>query len=106
MEKELKNFAECFCERYGVPQERFVDTLLERVLYPPARMLRLTRSGLLAPDRKLLSDAGFALDIRGVIAVLSQMQWYYGGTWTLRRWLRLRVSSRRVIAVAQAVFQR
>lgn len=103
-----KCLAQAFCDRYGVPPERFEDAMLAKVLYPRARWVLFSlrkyfRRDYLQADREVVEDVGRASDLASIAAVLSRLEWYYGTSWNLRHELRLRVSSRRILAVAAEV---
>jgi hypothetical protein len=88
-----------------VPLERFEETVLGAVLYPHARwMLFLDSVGwrdLLKAEKDVLGDLGCAIEMRDIASVLSRLPWFYGEHWRLRNLLRLRISSRRMFAVAR-----
>jgi hypothetical protein len=103
--KHSENFAEFYCARRGVPPEQFEEVVLEAMLYPHARwMLFFDSCGwgdLLKAERDVLSDLGCAVEMSDISSVLSRLPWFYGKRWWLRNLLRLRISSRRVFAVAR-----
>ncbi len=56
-----------------------------------------------ARDREIISDVGFATDLKDVKAILRMLPSYYGDEWKFRKRFGFRLSSRRVLAHVRAV---
>lgn len=96
-ESPLDNFQETFCAQYGVPSERFEETVLRLTLYPHARWLaEIGPRRLLSADRRFVASVGRLTRWKGFTAEVHDYQNDPENRRFWRHRLRLRVSVRRM----------
>ncbi len=98
----MKTLAEFYCDRYSVPSEQFERHLLQRCLYPQARMFRnlLTtiNPDFFQPDIALIRATGRLTRSAGFAAEVSEYQYDSDNAGRLRREWKLRLSVTRLRA--------
>jgi hypothetical protein len=104
-----RSFAEFFCEQQGIPPEKFADAILRSALYPHARVVLavcavLGKRHLIERDREIVNIAGLSQNFGGVVAYMGCLPQHYGSGWPLRKLLRIRLSGRRLLKLAQQAF--
>lgn len=89
-----------FCQRQGIPPERFETTAFRRALYPHARLLRgvvsFFQSDFFTIDRELVRAAGGAASSREFRLDEQEFHSHPENSNVLRRYLLLRISTRRL----------
>jgi hypothetical protein len=102
-----RTFADIYCEREGLSPAAMRDVLLQRTLYPHARLI--VGLGLRLVPRFFRADFEFIDDV-GCIRNLQDFSLVLGGYIEhptnrsfLRRRLRLRISARRMLRIVRAV---
>ncbi len=91
------SFRETFCAQYCVSVPRYQTTVLRLTLYPHAAWLtQLSHTGILALDRAFVANVGnltrwraFETEVNGFECAAANRRPY-------RRWLRLRISIKRM----------
>jgi hypothetical protein len=91
------SFAERYCARHRLPLSRFEDVVLDRCLYPRARLLRgvLTffRRDYFVPDLELVRGAGRLVRVDDFTSEAVVFWRHPANARWLRRYLRLRIST-------------
>ncbi len=96
----MRRFTDIYCQREHLATERFAGHLLQRTLYPHARVLApllrtLDRQHFLA-DNEFVQDVGNLTRTAHFAAVMQDYSKHYANHGILRRTLRLRISVRRM----------
>lgn len=92
-----ETFKVAICRRFGVPVERYGETVLRRTLYLHAGWLRSLPAGpWLAPDRDLIEEVGWQTQWRGFHSAARDYRNDARNRRFGRRTLRLRVSVSRL----------
>lgn len=99
-------FQEAYCRAQGCAAEQFTPRVLRAALYPAGRLLwalGFSRRACFDADRELVSQCG---RLRGVREIKQEVRQYSEdpknrGLW--RGFVRVRVSGRRVLRLAEAV---
>ena len=95
-----KTLAESFCEKHRVPTARFEQAMLNRCLYPPARLLQklllLIDADYFEPDLELIRSTGQLTRANGLAAEVAEFNYHPANSGRLRREWKLRVSVTRL----------
>jgi len=102
-----KSFADCVCEQLGLHPNQYENEVIQRCLYGKARVLRpllqFCNRNFFAPDHEFVRRVG---KIRRREELLRELDEFYyhpkNGGW-LRRRFRLRISCRKLVALAREV---
>lgn len=95
------SLADRFCERNRIPPSRFVPTMLRKCLYPHTLPLLVLRPRMFERDREFLDAVGRCSELEELESTVRAMPWYYSERWAFRQRFRLRVSGRKVMAIAK-----
>lgn len=99
-------FAEMYCARHGIPPEAYLRTIFRRALYPHARpftaLIQLFDGDYFAADLDLVQAAGRLRVLSDFTMDAEEFRHHPANRGLLRNGLRLRVSVRRLRALARA----
>ncbi|MDD3180993.1 MAG: hypothetical protein PHQ04_11685 [Opitutaceae bacterium] len=102
----MKTFAELYCERHGIPLERFEQVVFQRCLYPQARLLypvlRAWGEDYFAPDSEFVHSVGLLRQTAGFREDVSQFFSRRTNRGLMRGTLRLRMSAGRLKKLIEA----
>jgi hypothetical protein len=103
----MKSFRELYCERHGLPAERFEDALTARAWYPHARLvrglMRLAYPKFLEPDREFVRAVGDLRTRRLFTNEAADFHMHRANRNFVRRVLKARVSAERLRRVFDEV---
>lgn len=106
----MATFAEQFCERRGVPPDRYVDAMFWRCLHrrawPVAPVLRWLAPDFFAPDLELVRGLGRMSSAAALNEEIADFYAHPHNRGFAKRRLRLRLSVRRVKREVYGVFPR
>ncbi len=104
---KTRTFAEIYCEREGVSPAALRETLLQRTLYPHARLIAglgfRHLPGLFLADREFVEDVGCLRSLQDFSLVLGGFVEHPSNRNFLRRRLRIRISAHRMLRIVRAV---
>ena len=102
-----RTFGEIFCERYHLPPESYIPEMLQRTLYPRARMvapvIRLFVPGFFDEDRDFIRGVGLIRRMEALGDEVTEFHLHPRNRGFLRRALKIRVSCQRVSRVVGEV---
>ena len=102
-----RTFGEIFCERYHLPPENYIPEMLQRTLYPRARMvapvIRLFVPGFFDADRDFVRGVGLIRRVGDLGDEVTEFHLHPRNRGFLRRALKIRVSCQRVSRVVSEV---
>jgi hypothetical protein len=107
---ELPCFADCYCQRHGIFREAFMLAVLHRTLHPHVRpffsLILEFRPQYFAPDFDFVVTVGRVRHYRDYESAVSEFAAHPANQGLLRRWLRLRVSARRMRRLVHEIYVR
>jgi hypothetical protein len=102
-----RTFGEIFCEQYHLPPESYIPGMLQRTLYPRARMvapvIRLFAPGFFDADRDFVRGVGLIRRIEDLGDQVTEFHLHPGNRGFLRRVFKIRVSCQRMSRVVGEV---
>ena len=103
------SFQELYCERFQCSPEQFAEDVLWRCVYPQAEFLarslwRIDR-GFFATDLHLLEEVAGLTDNESVVSEINDTRYRFKPRGLLRGKLRVRVSSQRLLKLANDLFK-
>jgi hypothetical protein len=102
-----RTFAEIYGEREGLSPAALRETLLQRTLYPHARLIAWLGlrhlPGLFLADREFIEDVCCLRNLQDFSLVLGGFVEHPSNRNFLRRRLRIRISARRMLRIVRAV---
>jgi hypothetical protein len=95
-----KTFIECFCEKNGIPRDRFASVIFSKALYPHAHIPRwligLVWRGYFSSDYELIQRISRMKRLKDCMEEAEHYgERHANGHW-IRRTLKIRVSTRRL----------
>jgi hypothetical protein len=104
---DVKTFRELYCERHGLPAERFEDALTALAWYPHTRLVRwlmqVAHPKYLEPDREFVRAVGDLRTRRLFSNEAANFHHERANHWFIRRVLKARVSAERIRRVFDEV---
>lgn len=106
---QTDSFQKLFCVHFGVPDSEFADELLRRCLPLHARILlalvRRLNPTAFALDLEIVRHFGVVTSLQEALREANTLRYAYrNSSRTLRYGLRVRVSGRRLMALAQQLY--
>jgi hypothetical protein len=104
-----RTFGEIFCERHNLPPESYIPEMLQRTLYPRARMvapvIRLFAPGFFDADRDFVRAVGLIRRMEDLGDEVTEFHLHPRNRGFLRRALKIRVSCQRMSGVVGEVLE-
>ncbi len=107
---ESLEFREAVCRKFGCAPEAYPETVFSHCLYPHAagsvKLIRWLKPDYFAADFELIHQIATVTEMRQVRAEVENHRYHNPSATLLRRFLRIRLSGRRVIQLADQIFAR
>ena len=105
---EHLEFREAVCRKFGCAPEAYAEAVFSHCLYPhaagSAKLIRWLKPDCFAADFELIHQIATVTVMRQVRAEVENHRYHYPSATLLRRFLRIRLSGRRVIQLADEAF--
>jgi hypothetical protein len=102
------SFVDLYCDKFDCSPEKFEESVFRQCLYPHAVQLVSIISGLnpryFNADLELIRQVKFLNKADEVSLEIQRFRYHDKRTGGLRRWLKARVSGRRLLTLARSLF--